>query len=492
MSLIDINNLTFSYEGSFENIFENVSFQIDTEWKLGFTGRNGKGKTTFLKLLMGEYRYSGSIISSVDFEYFPFEIPDASLTGLETAELIYPDLTLWELERELNKLETDTGIIYRQFSTLSKGEQTKLMLAVLFIKKNCFLLIDEPTNHLDLNGRECVSRYLNGKKGFILVSHDRNFMDSCVDHILSINRNSIEIQKGNFSDWYEYKEKRDLKELEKNKRLKKQISAFSESAAEKSRWADKIEKTKYGTRNSGLKQDRGFIGHKASKMAKRAKSAEKNMEKAAEEKSKLLKNIEKCDDLKITQTDYHSRLYLSLNDVSLYYDDKKVCEGINLSIEKGDRIAVMGKNGSGKSSLLKLICFENISYTGSFIKGSRLKISYVSQDTSFLKGRLEDFAAENQIDESLFKAVLRKLDFSRGQFEKKMESFSQGQKKKVLIAKSLCEKSHLLVWDEPLNYIDVISRIQIEKMILNSRPTIIFVEHDRDFCSKIAEKQIFI
>lgn len=492
MSLIDVKNLTFSYDGSFDNVFENVSFQIDTDWKIGFTGRNGRGKTTFLKLLMGSYEYTGTINSSVNFEYFPFEVENTALNGIEIAESLYSDFMLWELEYELNKLETDSEILYRPFSTLSKGEQTKLMLAVLFIKENSFLLIDEPTNHLDLKGRESVSRYLKGKKGFILVSHDRKFLDGCVDHILSINRSDIEIFKGNFSSWYEYKEKRDLKELAENDRLKKQIKSFSESAAEKSAWSNKVENTKYGTKNSGLRPDRGFIGHKAAKMAKRSKAVKRNMENAIEEKSKLLKNIEKSEDLKIEQLEYHSKNLLTLKDVSLYYGDTKVCGNITFNVEKGDRVAVLGKNGSGKSSLLKLIAFGNISYKGTFIKGSQLKISYVSQDTSFLRGNLKNFAFENNIDESLFMAILRKLDFSREQFNKNLESFSQGQKKKVLIAKSLCEKAHFLVWDEPLNYIDVISRIQIENLLLNFKPTIIFVEHDKEFYDSISTKQVFI
>ena len=115
-----------------------------------------------------------------------------------------------------------------------------------------------------------------------------------------------------------------------------------------------------------------------------------------------------------------------------------------------------------------------------------MSISYVSQDTSYLSGNLSGHALQNGIDESLFKAILKKLDFSRVQFEKDMSSFSEGQKKKVLIAKSLCEKVHLHIWDEPLNYIDVISRMQIEDLLIEFKPTILFVEHDSMFCSRIA------
>src|SRR5690554_1037011 len=148
------------------------------------------------------------------------------------------------------------------------------------------------------------------------------------------------------------------------------------------------------------------------------------------------------------------------------------------------------KNGSGKSSILKLINGDDIKFTGNFMLASGLKISYISQDTSYLKGNLSKFAYNNKIDETLFKTILRKLDFNREQFDKNMVDFSAGQKKKVLIAKSLCESAHLYIWDEPLNYIDIFSRIQIEKMILEYCPTLLFVEHDDAFCNNICTKNI--
>ena len=209
MSLIQVSNLTFAYDGSYENIFENVSFQIDTNWKLGFTGRNGRGKTTFLNLLLGKYEYQGNISASAQFSYFPFPVPDKSILAVDAVDASNPDYEYWRVQREMAKLQLDDEVLYRPYSTLSNGEQTKLQLAVLFSKENNFLLIDEPTNHLDIRGRELVSRYLNSKKGFILVSHDRAFLDGCVDHILSINKSDIQVCKGNFSTWMENKQRQD-------------------------------------------------------------------------------------------------------------------------------------------------------------------------------------------------------------------------------------------------------------------------------------------
>jgi len=506
LALISVSNLTFAYEGGYENIFENVSFQMDTSWKLGFTGRNGRGKTTFLNLLLGKYEYSGNITKSVNFEYFPYRVGETydenTIDVLNDILRVNGSLstTEWMILRELSLLEVPESVLYRPFATLSGGEQNKVLLAGLFLRENNFLLIDEPTNHLDMSGREVLGRYLKTKSGFILVSHDRALLDDCIDHILSINRANIEIQSGNFSSWWENKRRQDNFELTENRRLKSDIKRLSAAARRVSGWSDAIESSKnMGNnkirQNEGVgKLDRGYIGHKAAKMMKRSKSIEARKLTAIEEKSSLLKNIENSDELMICQERYHTNTLLSFENVSIYYDsDTPVCQNISFTVERGDRVLLSGRNGSGKSSILKLVCGENLGalrYSGEFKSGSRLKISYVPQGTSFLKGILSDYALDNSLDESLFKAVLRKLDFSRVQFEKDMSDFSAGQKKKVLLAKSLCEVAHLHVWDEPLNFIDVISRIQIEELILEFKPTMLIVEHDRMFCKKTTTKQL--
>lgn len=490
MSLINVTNLTFGYDGSYDNIFENVSFQIDTDWKLGFTGRNGRGKTTFLNLLTGKYEYRGAISTKINFEYFPFAVTNPEDYTLDVIETVYPDYLQWQVMRELSLLQVSEAVLYRPFATLSPGEQTKVLLATLFLKENSFLLIDEPTNHLDMHARKLVSDYLNTKHGFILVSHDRAFLDNCIDHILSINKTNIEIQKGNFSSWWENKRLQDNFELAENEKLRKDITRLSSAAKRTAGWSDKVETTKIGTRNSGIKPDKGYIGHKSAKMMKRSKAIEARQQAAIEDKSRLLKNIESSERLKISQLNFHADRFVEFGNISIFYGDKAACEGVSFTIEQGDRLALCGKNGSGKSSLIKLICGADLTYTGTFSKASQLKISYVSQDTAQLSGSLSDYAAANNIDESLFKAILRKLDFSRVQFEKDMSDFSGGQKKKVLIARSLCEKAHLHIWDEPLNFIDVISRMQIEALLLEYAPTILFVEHDTAFCNNIATKTV--
>lgn len=510
MSRISVNHLTYYYEGSYDNIFENVSFQIDTDWKLGFIARNGKGKTTFLKLLMGKYEYKGSINASVSFDYFPFEIKDQSRNTIDVVEEIYPDYEFWKIIRELNYLKVDAEIFYRPFSTLSNGEQTKVLLALLFTKENHFLLIDEPTNHLDMETREILKEYLNGKRGFILVSHDRCFMDGCIDHVLVINKTDIEVQQGNFSSWWENKKRRDTYELAENEKLKKDIGRLKESARKTKQWADHVESTKIGAKSEKYEKcidTRAYVGEKSRRMQMRRKNLERRQEREIEEKSELLKNLETVEDLKLFPLKHYKEKLVIMEDCTISYENSKVIvSGFDLELSQGERIFLQGRNGCGKSSIIKAILQQAGAKEGTgknsggelILKKGRIElpnqmiISYCSQDTSMLRGSIREYAAENKIDETLFMALLRKLDFSRVQFEKKIEDYSGGQKKKVLLAGSLCRQAHLYIWDEPLNFIDVFSRMQIEELILKFKPAMILVEHDKTFMEHTATRVIHL
>lgn len=491
MSQIRVNDLTFHYEGSYDPVFEHTSFSIDTSWKLGFVGRNGRGKTTFLKLLAGELDSGSAISASVAFDYFPFAVPDTSLTT-EAVFTSVSDSPRWRLEKELNLLEVKPDALDRAFSTLSPGEQTKVLLAALFSRPGHFLLIDEPTNHLDLEARETVSRYLNGKQGFILVSHDRAFLDGCVDHILSINRSGIEVQKGNFSSWEENRHRQDSFELAENERLTREINDLRIAARRTAEWSNRLERSKIGNGNLEGKPDRGAIGAQSARMMKRVKATERRQESAAKEKEALLKNLERNDTLRITPLRHHADLLVEAFDLSIAYGERIVCGPLDFALRQGERLSLTGRNGSGKSSILKLLAGEEIPHTGRLRTASGLILSYMPQDTSFLSGTVLDFARENHLDETLFLTILRKLDFPRVQFEKDMRSFSGGQKKKALLAKTLSERAHLYVWDEPLNFVDVLSRMQVRDLLLEANPTMLFVEHDKTFVSEIATRRLLL
>lgn len=490
MSLININNLTFRYNGSLNNIFEKVSFHIDTDWKLGLIGRNGKGKTTFLKLLQGEYEYTGTITKNVEVDYFPFEIKNKDRMAIEVINEIAPNVEDWKIFKELNILNTNNEILYRNFNLLSGGEQVKILLISLFLKENNFLLIDEPTNHLDRETRNNLVNYLNKKKGFILVSHDRNLLDKVVNHIIAINNTNIEIRQGNFSTWKENKDRQDNFEIMQNEKLQKNINRLEIASRNTANWSNAIEKSKYKTKNSETAIDRGYVGHKSAKMMKKSKVMEQRIEKAIDEKSSLLKDVDRNENLKIVPIESRKNQLVVVNNLQIKYNDNAIFSRVSFEIENGDRIAIVGKNGRGKSSILKLMIGNEIQYNGEFKIANDLKISYVPQNTENLRGNLKVFAEENKIEENIFKAMLSKMGFSKTDFDTNMEEMSEGQKKKVLIAKSISEQANIYIWDEPLNYIDIVTRIQIEDAILKDKPTLIFVEHDEAFIEKVATKVI--
>lgn len=569
MSQISVSGLTFGYEGALENVFTNVSFSFDTDWKLGLIGRNGKGKTTFLKLLLGEYEYRGAISSSARMEYFPYKIPEEwmGLPGTEICQRLSAETEDWQILKELSQLDADGELLYRPWETLSHGERTKVMLALLFAKESgrpgdFYPLIDEPTSHLDAGARESVKNYLQGKRGFLLVSHDRWLLDACTDHILALNRSDIQVCRGNFTAWWENKEKQDAFERRENERLEGQISRLSAAAGRTGAWADQAEDRKIGydpIKERG-RPGRDYFGEKSRKMQQQRKNLERRRLQSIEEKKGLLHNLEEPDELKLFPLRHYKEQYLYAKDLDIFYGaapDDAVCvlKNIQMTVSAGDRILLRGKNGSGKSSLIKAILGlpevevldagrsaagrsewrgnredaagrsewrgnqedaaerseskeSRGELGGPWIRGElhgapKLLISYVSQDTSFLKGSLADYIHGLGIDQALFMGMLRRLNFEREQFAARpsgggkgkksslspdMEEFSEGQKKKVLLAASLLQKAHLYIWDEPLNYVDVFSRMQIEDLILKYKPTMLFVEHDRAFGDKIATR----
>lgn len=483
MTYIQVNNLNFTYDNATYKVFDNVSFAFDTNYKLGLIGRNGKGKTTFLKLLNNELDDGGAIINKPITSYFPYNIIDETL---DVSSLIYtlePDVEYWKFLKEFHLLELEDNLLERAYNTLSGGEKTKVQLALLFSFDTHYLLIDEPTNHLDLKGRYKLAEYLKKKDGFLLVSHDRSFLDETIDHVLSFDKNKIELVSGNFSSWF--KDRENIENLEKmrNTKLKKDISKLESSVRKNVNWSNAVEKSKIGA------GDKGYVGHMAAKAMKRAKNIERRQQNAIEERKTLLKNVEVMDDLKIHPLIYFKDTLVNFRDFSIRYDDI-LFKPIRLTINQNDKVFINGDNGSGKSSIIKAVIDNNVPYIGELLIGSRLKISYIPQDSSFLKGRLDDYIEKANVNGDLMRSILRKLDFKRELFREDMCNFSLGQKKKVLIAKSLSEEAHLYIWDEPLNYIDVFSRIMIEKLISNYNVTILIIEHDKAFKDSIASKTI--
>jgi len=484
---VSIRNLSFTYDGSYTPVFESVSVNFDTSWRLGLIGRNGKGKTTLLRLLQKQYQYQGHIDMPLTPVYFPYPVDDPSANTREVMLQAAPDAEEWMLICELNQLDVDDSVLDRPFSTLSKGEQTKALLAALFTPEDAYPLIDEPTNHLDAHGRALVADYLRRKDGFLLVSHDRAFLNRCIDHVLSLNRSDVWVMQGNYDTWEHRLNQQNEYEQGRNEVLRRDIKHLEESARRTAEWSNKVEATKIGTHAA----DRGAIGAQAARVMKKSINALNRRERAIEEKKSLLHNVEKVGELKLTVLRHPKDVLISVTGGKVEYDagspggSRTVCEDVNFVLRRGERLSLTGPNGCGKSSILKALVGVGGSLTGQVSVAPNLIISYVPQQTDDLAGTMEDFISRAGIDETLFKAILRNMDFTRDLFERPLEKMSQGQKKKLLLARSLCIPAHLYVWDEPLNYIDVLSRVQLEGLLTEYSPTMLLVEHDAIFLERV-------
>ena len=302
MSLIQIKNLSFRYDNGIEDIFNDVSVNLDTNWKLGLIGRNGKGKTTLLQILSGKLKYDGIITKNVAIDYFPFKVDENKLTMEAIQDFCMAED--WEIIKELNILNFNIEALYRAYKTLSGGEKVKAMLVALFLKENNFLLIDEPTNHLDDTSKMDVEKYLKNKKGFILVSHDRNLLNKVTDHIMAINNSNIDIIQGNYSVWKEAFDRQNNFELKQNEKLEKEIKKLENASKESKKWSNSAEKEKQNKSGSKEMLDKGFLGHKAAKIMKKSKVLEERKNKNIEETKKLLSNIDNIEKLKIVPLTY--------------------------------------------------------------------------------------------------------------------------------------------------------------------------------------------
>jgi len=491
MALMLINQVTFAYEGSYDDVFTGLTCQLDTRWRLGLIGRNGRGKTTLLRLLAGELHAQGSITMPLAPVMFPFPIINAEQSAMAVMLACAPQTPAWRLELEASLLNIGEETLQRPYATLSRGEQTKAQLAALFAREDTYPLIDEPTNHLDLTGREMVADYLAGKDGFLLVSHDRAFLNRCIDHTLSLNRTTAMVQRGDFDLWEREFTRKNESEQARNQQIQKDVARLTQSARQKAEWSKRTEKAKYHVKRSeAAVADRGYIGARAAAMMKRSLNVQARIDRQIEEKRTLLQDLERVGELKLFPLEHPKRQFIEVVDGFVRYDGRTICEGIQINVTRGARIALMGRNGAGKSSILRGLCGAGNALMGDVRIASGLKVSYVPQSTDHLRGSLRSFIQENDVDETLFKAILRNMDFGREQFDKAIEHYSEGQKKKLMLARSLCEQAHLYVWDEPLNYLDVFSRMQLETLILSAAPTMVLVEHDRAFLDRVCTQTI--
>ncbi|MFC1742444.1 ribosomal protection-like ABC-F family protein [Candidatus Riflebacteria bacterium] len=517
MSSIILKNVCFHYFSPYVSVFENLTLNIDLTWRTALVGRNGMGKTTLLQLLHGKIQpVKGLINVPVTTNYFPYKAKTMEQLTMQVVKDAVAPFSTWELkmqelslrsdeqgmdsyanllqlyeehggyeieasiEKEFVEMGLDTGLLLRNFSGLSEGEKTRALIIPLFLQKSGFPLIDEPTNHLDMQGRLLLGNYLAKKRGFILVSHDRTFLDSSVNHVLSLNKSDTRIHRANFSQWKYQMEMEEDFEKRRKENLKREIKHLKRAASQRRVWSDKKEKEKIGA------GDKGRIGHLAAKQMKRALCLERRLKKNIVEKKGLLKNEEKKRVLKLESCSKSPELLLSLSNALLCMGERILQQKINLKLYRGERIAITGANGTGKTTLFRAICAEHPLTEGHLYFPARLKILRVQQEPTWNQGFLQDYLLQSGIDEKKFRTIMGSLGVAGEIFTRPLESFSEGQRKKVELCKSFLQPGHLLLWDEPLNYIDLFSREQIENAVLKFCPSLLFIEHDRAFVEKVA------
>ena len=466
MATITLNQVSFEYDEIFIKIFEDLSLRIDTGWKTGLIGRNGRGKTTLLYLLHNKISPTkGSIEVPLPTAYFPYVPENQNQSTLNVIRDCIAPFNTWEpqmqslmekgdeqslqkagaitelyeqaggydinaqIEKEIAAMQLGEIFLQTEYPKLSGGEQTRALIIALFLRKGQFLLLDEPTNHLDIDGREALANYLAKKTGFLMVSHDRFFLDLCVDHIISINRMNVQLTKGNYSTWKYQFDIEEQAERRSNEKLKKEIAQFEKAATKRRSGADKKEKEKIGGGAA-----KGHIGRMAAKQMKRALVIERKLHERIENKKELFKNLDKERHLKFGEIAKIPKVLLNIHNVTINLEGRNIIKEFSLSVRKGQRLALIGRNGTGKTTLLKAICKEIPIHSGTISVPGNVTLLRAYQKPKWVSGLLRQHLQTENLDETRFRQILGVMGVSGDVFERPLETFSQGQLKKWICA----------------------------------------------------------
>ncbi len=516
-----MENITFAYDGALNPVLKDVTLAIDSAWRLGIVGRNGVGKSTFLAIVAGTLKPQSGFVKLPDHvSQFPvtldrpnesvrdvikaligpikdIEVEMETLAGQTDAKSLsrYGDLMdMFEfyrgyeidalIEKEIAQLYLDQALLDRVYESLSGGERTKVQLAALFLRPQHYLLIDEPTNHLDISGRAEVADYLRKKTGFSLVSHDQAFIDECCNRILEISKTGVRIEKGNYSSWY--LNKRQLENFEQNKKekLEKEIVQMERASRQARNFSFAKEQEKKG----GL--DKGYIGARAARLMKRARNIENRREEKIEAAKALLQTYEPIRALELKQADLDVQSYMRVQDLRFSYVGTQILNEVTFEIDKGDRIWIRGGNGCGKTTLLHLLN-GSLTPDGGFVhRAIDMEIATAYQEMPVSEGLVKSYLEACGTSLTAFVRMLDYFSMGTDYLDRSIETLSEGEKKKLDLARAFSSSAPLYIWDEPLNYMDYHFRIQLEEAVLKYEPTVVFVEHDRSFAQKIATKII--
>ncbi|MBR9752462.1 ribosomal protection-like ABC-F family protein [Bacillus anthracis] len=519
MTICSVNNVTKSFGGNI--IFENISLEIKNGERVGLVGRNGSGKTTIFQLLTGmESLDAGAIHMKKGTRIgHVAQIPkfDESMTVYEVLSSAFKIEK--ELEREMRTLEKDmaeeqessvlqklmerygiiqekfaflggyeieanimkvanglqvTELFPRSFLELSGGEQTKVSLAYMLLQKPDLLLLDEPTNHLDLFAVEWLEQFLKEYNGTVMViSHDRYFLDEVVTKIFDLEDGEIHVYHTNYSRFVEEKEERLLQEFQAYQEQQKKIKKMKEAIKRLREWANQANPP-----NEGLH--------------KRARSMERALERMQKLKKPILER--KQIGLQFEGQDRSGKDVVVIKEVSKGFADHPLFNEVNLHVCFQERAAIVGRNGTGKTTLLKLLLEEIEPDAGEIRIGSSVKIGYLSQHAygNMKSDVLEAFREYVAVTEGEARHILAKFLFYGPAVFKKVTQLSGGEKMRLRLAQLMYQDINFLILDEPTNHLDIESREVLEEALEQYNGTILAVSHDRYFLNKLFEKTYWI
>lgn len=473
--MIRVTNLTFSHGE--EPLYEGSSFVVGKNQKVGLVGPNGAGKSTLLKLILGEEQpKEGDIEALGVIGYVPQEVSkdpemekSQSIREYVDKHKVKPD---FELKKMLKSLELSVDLS-DSLKNLSGGQKTKLALARALISEPDILLLDEPTNFMDIAGKIWVAEFLSKyPKTLLLISHDLGLMDKSIDKILAINTQTKKIDeyKGSYTKAMKLKE-------EKEDLMKRQILA-------EQKHVQRLEKSviKLQERNKSKKGVRQRV-----MLQRRIQKIKENLPDLPEEVRKISVSLPTPDPV--------GELPIRAIDVQKSFGEKTVLGNINFSVRRGERIALIGPNGTGKSTLIKILVGRLDPDSGEVIRHPQLKFGYYSQEFEtfdFTKSVMETFCDETNKDESFARAFLGRFMLSGDKIFQKVGSLSGGEKTRLSIAILTAKENNLLVLDEPTTYLDVLSQRIILESLKEYEGTMILVSHTPEFIKELGPSRALL
>ncbi|MCM1991622.1 ribosomal protection-like ABC-F family protein [Oceanirhabdus seepicola] len=471
-------------------ILKDVSFHVERGDRIGIVGNNGAGKTTLANIITGALEADGGTIlwhhKNIKIGYLH---QSTYYSQGEFQDMIQGDK---EEIREFFQTSKELGIDkiddwdHSRLSNLSGGEKTKLAIAKIWAEKPSLLILDEPTNHMDYEGIQWLISEVEKYRGTIIViSHDRYFMDKAVNRIIEIEDGEAQCYRGNYTFYRDEKRRRYESQLHQYETQEKYKAKIESDIKQLKTWSEKGHRE--STEKEGLKEGyRVRVKKKDKQVKSRIKRLEK-IEVDGVEKPKEEQNIQ----FNFVSNDKSGNRILEGKGISKNFGDKKLFEDSSFYVKKGEKIGLLGRNGCGKTTLIKAILKECTMDEGDIYLSPATKVAYLSQDVLGLDGEktvLEVFHFENNKKRGMLQTLLINMGFSKSMIYKKIGTLSLGERTRLKIAHMIMMENNLLILDEPTNHLDLHSREMLERTLEEYEGTIILVSHDRYLLERLCDK----